>query len=227
MSIEINFCESEKQDLIKPREKMQLYGPGALTDSELLSTILGVGYRNRPVDEISRQLLDEFGLRGLFEILNLEEFQKKTGLGFAKSCQIMAIAEYFKRLNRKDMTKIKSPEQLYEYIISDFRNIKFEQLRMVCLDYQRRVLFNGLICQGQGNRMSVYLSELFYHPIRLHSKIFYLIHNHPQGSVDPSSKDISFTLEVKKYAKKLGLNFDDHLIINSSEFYSFARKGLL
>ena len=224
----IKFADSPKaEEEIKPREKIALYGIESLNDAELLSVILGTGYKDKGVEELSEYLLSEFGVKGLFQFRTIDEIKSKTGLPFVKSCVLLAIGEYIIRLGRKDGAKIKSSQQFYDYIKDDFNKIFFEQLRIVCLDSQRRALFSGLVAQGESNVLSVTLSSVLYHPIRLNSKNFYLAHNHPRGVARPSEEDISFTLKLKEESKKFGLSFDDHIIIGDGGFYSFSLKGIL
>ena len=210
----------------KPREKIMLHGVESLNDDELLSVILGTGHKNRKVKELSKYLLSKFGVKALFEFRSLEDIQKGTGLPFVKSCILLAIGEYISRINSKDKVKIKSSDQFYHYVKDDFKNT-FEQLRIVCVDPQRRVLYKGLVAQGESNLLSVTLSAVLYHPIRLNTKHFYLAHNHPQGSEQPSEEDIQFTLQIKEESKKFGLSFDDHIIVGENDYYSFSLKGIL
>ena len=224
MSIKlIAFANTPEEQ--KPREKIMLYGIESLNDAELLAVILRTGYKGLDVQELSKHLLAEFGTRGLFQFQNLDEIQGNTELPFVKSCTLLAVGEYIRRLHRRDNTQIKSSEQFYEYIKDDFKKNTFEQLRIVCLDNQRRVLYSGLVAQGESNALSVTLASILHHPIRLNAKNFYLAHNHPQGIKNPSREDITFTLQIKKESKKFGLLFDDHLIIGEDGFYSFALEG--
>ncbi len=211
----------------KPREKILHYGAESLNDVELLSVILGTGYEGMKVKELARYLLANFGTHGLFQFRDFSKFQENTGLPFVKSCVLIAISEVMRRIQRRDDVKIKSSEQFYEYIKDDFKKNTFEQLRIVCVDTQRRVLFNGLVAQGEFNTLSVTLSAILHHPIRLNVKNFYLAHNHPLGIKKSSREDIAFTLQIREESKKFGLSFDDHIIIGEDGFCSFSLKGVL
>jgi len=212
---------------LQPREKLREYGTDALNDSELLALILGTGYKKLPVQELSQHLLSEFGTKGIFQFSDLQSIQKNTGLPFVKSCTILAISEFLRRITKKDNTKIQSSEQLYNYVKDSLKNSTFERLHIVCIDSQRRVLYSGLIAQGNGKNIQVDLLSIFHHPIRLNCSNFYLAHNHPFGVSEPSKEDIHFTETVKGEAQKLGLSFDDHIIVGEENFYSFALSGVL
>lgn len=53
-------------------------------------------------------------------------------------------------------------------------------------------------------------------------------HNHPSGDVEPSKGDITMTVRFKKAGKILGIELEDHIIINEQgEFYSFKNNKLI
>ena len=212
---------------LKPREKIVQYGIESLDDAELLSVILRTGYAGMEVGPLAKYLLSQFGTRGLFAFTALEEFRFQSGLPPVKSCVLLAVGEVIRRLQKKDNTPIQSSEQFFDYIKDDFKKAAYEQLRIVCVDPRRRVLYSGLIAQGESNSLSVTLASVLHHPIRLNAKNFYLAHNHPGGTAVPSEDDTSFTRRVKKEAEHFGLSFDDHLIIAEEGYYSFSLEGVL
>lgn len=211
----------------RPREKMSLNGVESLNDVELLSVLLNTGYKGLSVQELSAHLLNEFGNKGLLQFTEISDIQRETGLPFVKSCQLLALAEYIRRITRRDSTKLQSPEQLHEYLKDDLLKSSFEKLYIVCLDTQRRVLHCGPIAQGKPNTLQISLASIFHHPIRLNALNFYLAHNHPHGVSEASEEDIHFTLLIKEESLKYGLSFDDHIIVSNEGFYSFALKGIL
>lgn len=52
-------------------------------------------------------------------------------------------------------------------------------------------------------------------------------HNHPSGSLAPSSADIKMTQKIEEAAKVLDFNLLDHIILTSDSFLSFLDEGLL
>lgn len=53
---------------------------------------------------------------------------------------------------------------------------------------------------------------------------FYVVHNHPVGSADPSKSDISLTALVLMAATCAGFAFCDHVIISSQGSFSFLKR---
>src|SRR5262245_14261287 len=80
-----------KQDM--PRERLLKFGPGALSNSDLIALILGSGLPGRNVFEMARTLLQRFG--SMHALLNATEkdFTGLHGIGPAKIAQLLAIIE--------------------------------------------------------------------------------------------------------------------------------------
>ena len=77
----------------RPREKLLLRGPGALSDAELLAIFLGSGLPGRDAVQTGRELLEGHGpLRALLDRAPVE-LARLPGLGPARACQLAAALE--------------------------------------------------------------------------------------------------------------------------------------
>lgn len=65
-----------------PREKLEKYGPGKLTDSELLALLLGSGIKGLNVLQLSKKILKLIEKVGV-EKITLEKLLEEKGLGKA------------------------------------------------------------------------------------------------------------------------------------------------
>lgn len=54
-----------------------------------------------------------------------------------------------------------------------------------------------------------------------------LVHNHPSGNVQPSEADIALTNKIKKISDIMDISLLDHLIVTTTNYFSFADNGLL
>ena len=59
------------------------------------------------------------------------------------------------------------------------------------------------------------------------AKSIMLVHNHPSGSVSPSSDDCKVTKEMVKAGKVIGIEVIDHVIIAGESYFSFQEEGIL
>ena len=77
----------------RPRDKLLLRGPGALSDAELLAIFLGSGLPGRDAVQTGRELLEGHGpLRALLDRAPVE-LARLPGLGPARACQLAAALE--------------------------------------------------------------------------------------------------------------------------------------
>ncbi|MFZ0468197.1 MAG: UPF0758 domain-containing protein, partial [Thiogranum sp.] len=77
----------------RPREKLLLAGPQALSDAELLAIFLRTGTRGQSAVELARTLMQDFG--GLRQLMAADRHRvcATKGLGPAKYAQLQAVLE--------------------------------------------------------------------------------------------------------------------------------------
>ncbi len=97
----------------RPREKLQKYGSGKLSNSELLAILLGSGTKGLNVIELSKKILQRFP-NGSLPNASFEELKQIKGLGDAKVCEIVASFELSKRLlQNKKAVLLLSPQAVW------------------------------------------------------------------------------------------------------------------
>ncbi len=82
----------------RPREKLKLRGPAALTNGDLIAIILNTGIVGETVTAVSQRLLVEHdGLLGLSK-LDVAELARILGVGEAKAARLKAALELASRV---------------------------------------------------------------------------------------------------------------------------------
>lgn len=82
----------------RPREKLKLRGPAALTNGDLIAIILNTGIVGETVTAVSQRLLVEHdGLLGLSK-LDVAELARIRGVGEAKAARLKAALELASRV---------------------------------------------------------------------------------------------------------------------------------
>ncbi len=209
----------------RPREKLKKLGPEKLSDEELLAVILGSGTREIDVLTLSRLILDR-GWREIGE-LPLEELTKIKGMGMVKALQIKALLELAKRIGEPfGGEKVLSPEKAYEILRGYFDDRK-ESLIALYLDLSHRVRGVEVVAVGGLNRVYASPKEIIRPALELSAYGIILAHNHPQGELNPSEEDISFTRRVKEACDIVGFELVDHIIVNRDGFLSMRERGLM
>lgn len=99
----------------RPREKLQLLGPQALSDAELLAILFGKGNRNLPVSKICDDLLAQISLKELPES-DLKQLCETKGIGEAKALTLLAVVEIAKRLTSVPLLRLANHEAVAAYV---------------------------------------------------------------------------------------------------------------
>jgi DNA repair protein RadC len=211
----------------RPREKLLLRGPLALTDGDLLAIILNTGIVGETVTDLAVRLLREHdGLRGLFQ-LDAAELARARGVGQAKAVRLKAALELGRRLAALDpgqRPQIASPDDVANLLRIEMAALEQEQLRVVLLDTKHRVLAIRTVYQGSVNQAQVRVAEVYRDAIRHNAVALVAVHNHPSGDPTPSQADITMTREIIAVAKPLGIAIHDHIIVGRDGHASL--KGL-
>ena len=112
-------------------------------------------------------------------------------------------------------------------LFRDLQDEAKEKLIIINLDAKNKILCFELVAIGSvaglyGRPMEVFRTCF---PINAHSAI--VVHNHPSGDPEPSDLDKQLTTDLAFIAKKMGLNFIDHVIIGADQYFSFAEQDLM
>ncbi len=84
------------------------------------------------------------------------------------------------------------------------------------------MLFKGTI-----NQSLVHPREVFKEAYLLSATSLICVHNHPSGSVIPSSNDEVLTKQLVKSGQLLGIKVLDHIIVGKTSYFSFLEKGMM
>lgn len=207
----------------RPYEKLLMYGPKKLSNAELLAIIIKTGTKEETsVDIANRLLLLSEDINGLSNI-PIETFEKIKGIGKVKAIQIKALCEIATRINspiNKINIIIKTPKDVADLFMQEFKNEKLEKLKMILLNTKNEIVKNIEIKTGSINEIQVRPAEVLKEVIKEEVNKFILIHNHPSGDSTPSKADFDFTERIEKCSSLLNLNFLDHIVIGKDNYKS-------
>lgn len=213
----------------RPREKLRLRGPGALSNAELVAILLNTGTKDEPVTMLAQRIIAESGsLRGLMR-RDLDSLLTVHGLGPAKAIKLLASIELGKRIAQitpEERAQIRGPEDLAVLFQPMMVALEHEELRVAVLDTKHRLARVVTVYQGSVNSAQVRVAEVFREAVRANSPAIAIAHNHPSGDPTPSSADVSLTAELARAATLLDIDLIDHLIIGDGRWVSLRRLGL-
>ncbi len=206
---------SDRRKDLRPREKLQARGAEALSDYELLMAIIGSGTAQADVTKIARDLLKVLRKERL---LAKEEVRSIVGVGEAKATQLVASFELARRyLLESERPIIDSPEKAVEQL-ADIRGKKQEYFVCLTLDGANRLIAKRIITIGTLTASLVHPREVFADAITDRAASIIVAHNHPSGSLNPSTADLEVTARLRKSSEILGIALLWHIIITSDRF---------
>jgi DNA repair protein RadC len=214
----------------RPRERLWLYGPQALSVTELLAIILRVGVTGCSAVGLAQQLLSKYGgVRGLANASS-HEMASHKGIGQTKAIQIAACVELGKRMAAYALDTrcaITSPEDAIQMLMPDMRDLQKEVVKSLHLDTKMRVIRMVTVSIGSLDTSVVHPREVFKDALQSSASSLIVAHNHPSGDPTPSSEDIQLTARLGEAGKVLGIGLMDHLIIGADRWISMKRQGYL
>ena len=207
---------SDRHKLDRPREKLQAKGASALSDFELLQALIGSGNAHADVSKIARETLKIIKANGAN--VTYDQLQHVTGMGAAKVTEILAALELSKRyLLTSDQPIIDSPEKAVEQL-ADIRDKKQEYFVCLTLDGANRLIAKRIITIGTLTASLVHPREVFAEAITDRAASIIVAHNHPSGSLNPSTADLDVTERLREASGLLGIVLIDHIILTKTDF---------
>ena len=215
----------------RPREKMMLKGRHSLSDAELLAIILGSGSREKSAVELAQEiLLNSSNNLSLFGKMTFNDLIKFKGVGEAKAISILAALELGKRRKETETPKkykIKSSQDIYDYMSIYYLDLKHEESYVVLLNRANEIIHKEQISKGGFAGTIVDGKIIFKLALDHRASSVILSHNHPSGELFPSEQDKKITNELISFGKMIDLPILDHIIFTDNGYFSFADQGLM
>ncbi len=214
---------------LRPRERLLEAGPAALSDSELVGILFGIGSSEKTAVELAGEVIAENGnLFGLHNV-TVHDLVRIHGIGEAKACVVLAAVEFGKRLGRvrnPGRPMISSPADVDGLLRGRIANLDRENFVVVLLNTKNEVLEAPTISVGTLSSTLVHPREVFKPAIRASAASVVLAHNHPSGKMEPSREDREVTSRIGEAAKILGIEVLDHVILGDG-YFSMKEHDLL
>ena len=209
----------------QPINRLQHYGPYALSTAELLAILLGTPHALTDAEH----LLNRFGELSSFATAPLAEITESPGIGQTLAARIKAALELGRRMLTAapaERPVVRSPADAANLLMAEMGALEQEHLRTVLLDTRNRVIDIPTIYIGSLNTAAVRVGEVFKHAIRQNAASMVVAHNHPSSDPTPSPDDVQVTRMIVEAGALLGIDVLDHVIIGRQRFVSMRERGL-
>jgi DNA repair protein RadC len=210
----------------RPREKIRKKGASCLSNQELIAAILGSGSPGRNVRVLAKEISDIIDKNP--DAVQYQDFALVKGMGSAKTSQIIACLELARRFYSGDTTtpKISTPADILPHV-SFLSGKKQEHFICITLNGANEVIHTRTITMGLLNHSLVHPREVFADAITDRAASIICVHNHPSGTLDPSSQDVAITRQLADAGTLVGIRLLDHVIITDSGWLSMKEQGLI
>ena len=212
----------------RPYEKLELYGPEKLTNSELLAIIIKTGTREETAVQLAQRILklgakDKKDDIAFLQEISISELTKIKGIGKIKAIQLIAVGEILKRMNKPinfKNIKILNTEDVAKLLMNELKNEKREKVKLILLNSKNIILKIVDISYGGSRSASVDPKDILFEAIKEQAPKIILVHNHPSGDVTPSKADYGITDRLEEAADLMGIKLLDHVIIGNNKYES-------
>ena len=215
----------------RPREKLLERGRRALSDAELLAILIGSGSRDESAVELCRRILyDQKNDLNDLARLSVAELCRYKGIGEAKAVSIVAALELGRRRKAQKETErpiLNSSTRVYNYLEHLYRDLPHEEFWVLYLGGGCKLITKTLIGKGGNDFTPVDIKQVLRFALESRATSIVLTHNHPSGTLKPSTADLQLTRKLTEAATLLDLSVNDHVIFTDAGYYSFRDEGLL
>src|SRR5262249_28076446 len=136
------------------------------------------------------------------------------------------LARRIEKAKARDPIRLQDPAAVHS-ATKDLAPLKKEHLVGLYLDSQNHLLARETLSVGSLNTTRTHPREILKPAIDHLALGFILVHNHPSGTLVPSTDDIEFTRAITRAGELMGINLYDHIIVSSQGYVSLKEKGLL
>lgn len=225
----LTIPEWSKDD--RPRERLLARGVKALSDAELVAILIRSGTPTDSALDLARIILSQAD-NDLHKLagLGVNELMRIHGVGEAKAMSIVAALELGQRrrdLNVSQRPLIVDSRSAFELLQPVLGDLPYEEFWLLLLDRGNRLINRYQVSQGGMHGTVADPKRIFKEALDQRASAVILCHNHPSGQLRPSTEDIMLTRKLVEGGRFLDIVVQDHLIVTSSGYYSFADNGQL
>jgi DNA repair protein RadC len=208
------------------RSTPETFNPVKLSDRDLIKTVLVLNTKNPANKNI---------LSGVMSLIKEKDTRVSyadliavKGIGPVKASALMACFETGRRYftPADPSIKVTKPEDILNHV-SWLRTKNQEHFVVLTLNGAGEILGNRVITIGLLNHSLVHPREVFADAITDRAASIICVHNHPSGSLEPSSQDIAITTQLKDAGALLGIQLIDHVIVTKDRHVSMRERGLV
>ena len=217
------------------RERLRLRflkeGLDSFEDHQALELLLFQAIPRFDTNPIAHRLIQRFGSFSAVLEADPKDLASVEGVGENAAVFLSMIPQitrrYFHDRVKHSRKPLNNSESAAEYLVPLMAGRSEEVFYVICLDSQLRVLYPALISEGTVKDALVHPRHVAEAAVRHKAASVILAHNHPAGSVKPSTHDHKLTRNLVQALGGINVHVVDHIIVAGELIYSFSREGTL
>ncbi len=213
---------------IRLRERVRKEGLDNFQDYQVLEYALSFVLPYKDTNPIAHELIAKFGSLSAVLEADEENLQEVKGISEVSAQFLTSILKIYGSYEKEKVNKngsIKNPEEAYEHVKSFFAGKLIEEIYLVSLLPNNKIVKTERISQGTNSQASITIRKITDAISRNKVNNIIIAHNHPKGIAEPSIEDDNLT---KALVLSLSLNDSfllDHVIVGEDGFYSYRQSG--
>ncbi len=218
------------------RERFNFIGSHSLQEYEIVELLLTYVLPQKDVKPIAKELLNKFGsIKGIFDASD----EELHSIPFIKQ-KFTTLIKLIKETNTiyRKQKAIEKPfsesfEEIAKYCIEKIGDKKEEEFHVIYLDSSAKILQDNFFpakefyFSGTIDKTVVYPRKIIEEGIKHNAYGIIIVHNHPNGKLEPSEYDKNLTKAIDIALKSIGMILFDHLIVTSTGYLSFKKEKLI
>ncbi len=204
-------------ELDRPRERLLSRGAAALSDRELLALIPGSGVPGCDAIELAAVLIGESGGLPALATADPHALKRLPGVGSAKAARVAAAFELARRATAVgDRRRVVSSADVAAAAAPYLRGLRHERVVVIACDNSGGLLRVTPLTDGSADRSLIPVRDVLTSVLGVGGTSFAVAHNHPSGSLNPSTQDTEVTMRLREAATTVGVRFLDHVILTET-----------
>ena len=210
------------------RARFRQEGLDGFADHEVLELMLFDCIPRGDVNPLAHRLLEVFGsFHGVLEA-GMEQLLAVEGVGEKTAVRLAMVLPLLRRYSQsvvRSRRRIQTRADAAAFCLALLTGWRTERFYLVSLSADMELIGTRLIAQGSLAEVNAYPRIVLEAALNQNAHSVLLCHNHPGGSLFPSSDDVATTAHLQRLMEAVGVTLLDHLIVADGKTYSMVQQG--
>ena len=123
--------------------------------------------------------------------------------------------------------KLIDAKNVFDFIYPSYYMIDYEKLAVIYVDTLFHVIKKEEYTNNSKSHIEFPFKDITISALKTNCFGIFLVHNHPQGTLEPSMNDLNQTRKMSDILKAIDIHLFDHLIIAKGLYFSFSDSNIL